>query len=79
MFRLFVLSKHSLKLRSFQNNTNKMKTLLLLVLLLLLHPLHHGAEGRRVCNGPVGEPEVTETSGVTGLIFTLPWSWNCLS
>ena len=66
-----------LQLTSFQNNNNNMKTLLLLV--LALHPLHHEAEGRGVCGGHPGEPEVTETSGVTGLVFTLPWAWNCLS
>ena len=65
-----------LQLTSFQKDNNKMKTLLCVVAAMALST---GAEGRGVCGGHPGEPEVTETSGVTGLVFTLPWAWNCLS
>ena len=46
---------------------------------LLALALCGAVEGRGGCGGGVEEPKVTTTSdNVTGLVWTLPWSWSCL-
>ena len=54
------------------------KTALLTVLVTAL-ALFGAVAGKSGCSGAPDEPDVTTSDNVTGIIWTMPWSWTCLS
>ena len=54
------------------------KTALLTVLVTAL-ALFGAVAGKSGCGGTPDKPHVTTSDNVTGIIWTMPWSWTCLS